>query len=307
MRNHKKELIAAVVLLGSISFCTIVFFTFDSFRHTVLRGYSSIFKSAVSDRVLADNGIVYSNLQYCKSNDPYQTLDIFLPQKGVTPYPLVIFIHGGGWRMGDKSNRELSYYGEDLLNTGIAIASVNYRLGPTYTYPFQDSDIACALEYLSLHAQDYRIQKARWGLFGDSAGAQLAAAAMANPRINSPLVAFVGFYGPYDLDLQIYRKPIADKDARDYTNNAHNSRSASPYYLPPAKHARYLLYHGIKDRIVPAEQSERFADKLRQQGIAVTYVPVHEAGHSFTPRTKPSSAEIKRQMVEFYKLNLTSR
>lgn len=304
MHNHKKELVAAVILLAIIASGFWLYLFVDPFRLSLLNIYNSFFKTAVSDRGLKEQGTIYSNLPYCQTEDPYQTLDLFLPESTNQPQPLVIFIHGGGWRTGDKSNRELSFYGETLLSSGFAIASINYRLATMYTYPFQDSDVACALNYLQANAQKYQYSATRWGLFGDSAGAQLAASALSNPKINQPFRAFVGFYGPYDLSLQVERKPYEDTDAIHYTNDSSNSRSASPYYMPPAKHARYRLYHGLKDRIVHPVQSERFANRLTQQGITATYIPVEDAGHFFSPRTKPSTNEINKQIVEFYTAEL---
>lgn len=305
MYKHKKEAIIASIILSILGITIILYFTVNAFRIIVQDAYHSIFKVVISDRVLKREGEVFSNLIYCQPGTTHQTLDLFLPDRTAAErVPLVVFLHGGGWRTGDKANREVSFYGESLLHSGIAVASINYRLAPQYTYPTQDKDVACALSYLHEHASHYQLGD-KWALFGDSAGAQLAANAMADPDINIHLVAFVGFYGPYDLSTQINRQPRKDSDAITYTNHARDQSIASPLYRSGKKTAQYFLYHGAKDRTVPISQSKAFYNKLLSDGIAAEFITVQGASHSFNSLSRPSSQEIRKiitaNMIELLK------
>lgn len=301
MRKHQKEFWIASWILGLIAVSFVLFQTVPSFRIAVFDMYSAIFKQIISDRVLKEESSVTSNVFYCSSRSPQQTLDLYTPpHTSGARLPLVVFIHGGGWKIGDKANHETTYYGEPLLRNGISIASINYRLSPDYTYPTQNNDVACALSYLRKNAERHHIATDRWGIFGDSAGAQLGALATVNPEINAPIRAFVGLYGPYDLQAQIDRQPRTDHDAWVYTNKAQSVELASPYYHRANTNVRYLLFHGTKDRVVSSIQSQNYARKLQNDGANVTYVAVQNAGHYFSPRTIPSSQKIRDQVTQFY-------
>ncbi len=270
----------------------------DSLRFMIDDAYHAVFKVLITDRVLSEQSVVHSNLPYCNTDNPRQTLDLYVPQvASKRPMPLLIFIHGGGWRAGDKSSELLSRYGQNILKSGIAIASLNYRLYPEATYPQPNQDIACALDYLAANAKQYDISKHAWALFGDSAGAQLGAYAMSDPSVNAPVRLFIGFYGPYDMVMQSNRKPLRDIDAWRYTNKGRDAALASPIARPVKKDAVYLLYHGDKDRIVHTVQSQNFADHLRSANAVVNYQVVKHADHYFSPRTQPSGESIRKSII----------
>ena len=121
---------------------------------------------------------VDSDIPYCAGQDK-QKFDLYTPINSLlnthtTPYPLVIYIHGGGWHKGDKRNSLLDYYGSSLTAAGFAVASVNYRLAPKYHYPTQNNDVACAIDTIAKLASSYDIDTNNVILFGDSAGGLLA-------------------------------------------------------------------------------------------------------------------------------------
>lgn len=261
--------------------------------------------TSIKSGAVDSNVALRSNIAYCGSNNPLQTLDLYLPQAGSTPYPLVVFVHGGGWRVGDKQNNIVSYYSKSLLDKGIAVASINYRLTPTARYPQQNQDVACALNFLVGHAEQYGYTTSAWGIVGDRAGAQLAAMALTDSTVKAPLKAFVGLYGPYDLSLQLARNPRPDSDARNYLNGA-DSKLASPLYQTHNLKVRYLLFHGQTDRIVPLKQMERYQKSLESAGASVTAVSVKHAGHYFDASSRPSREAIRTQITEFLQAQLGS-
>lgn len=297
--QHKNEALISGIILVSTVLLFAAFFAFDAVRFAVSDAYNSVFKVVITDRVLKEEAQVYSNIAYCNTDNPRQTLDLYVPRASkAVPQKLAIFIHGGGWRAGDKSNQEMTYYGEHFLKNDIAVASLNYRLYPEVTYPEPNDDIACAIRYLTQHSGEYGINNDKWTIFGDSAGAQLGAYAMSDPTINQSLHLFVGFYGPYDLPRQINRVGQRDRDAWNYTNRGKDARDASPHYREPRKGATYMLFHGTKDRIVSLPQSESYADKLKSDQINTIFTPVDRAGHYFSPRSDPSANQIKQKITD---------
>lgn len=304
--KHKQVALVAtgiVVLLFAGAF---LFYTNDSFRLKTYDAYNAIFKIVVADRVLSSDATILSNIAYCSTNSPRQTLDLYIPHSPrVSPTPLVVFIHGGGWRAGDKSSQLLAYYGESMLERGYAIASLNYRLYPEATYPGPNDDIACAINHLTSQRKEYSLSESGWVLFGDSAGAQLGAYAMGDNSINEPFSTFVGFYGPYDLSQQINRPSGRDNEAWNYTDKGKSARQASPMFRDVKPDATYLLFHGEKDRIVNLSQSQRYAEVIQRAGGDVVFTKVKNADHYFSPRSVPTSSQIKQTVESIIETNTT--
>ena len=108
------------------------------------------------------------------SDDPLQALDLWVPQ-GTRPAPLVLFVHGGGWSRGSKSNAVGRALPGHMLAQGYAFASIDYRLVPSATVEQQAADVAASLAYLLKRADDLGIDRSRVVLTGHSAGAHLVA------------------------------------------------------------------------------------------------------------------------------------
>jgi hypothetical protein len=116
-------------------------------------------------------GGCYTNVRYAERSDR-NVLDIALPN-GPTRPPLVVFIHGGAFFMGDKTDfeRERTH----LLTAGFAVASVNYRYSVQAIWPAQLDDLKSAFAFLRAHADDYGYDGQRMASFGPSAGGHLSA------------------------------------------------------------------------------------------------------------------------------------
>ena len=106
-------------------------------------------------------------------SDPLQALDLWVPQG--KPAPLVLFVHGGGWSRGSKSNAVGRALPGHLLAQGYAFASIDYRLVPAATVEQQAADVAASLAYLLGRADELGIDRSRVVLTGHSAGAHLVA------------------------------------------------------------------------------------------------------------------------------------
>lgn len=107
-------------------------------------------------------------------SDSLQSLDLWVPQ-GTGPAPLVLFVHGGGWKRGSKDNAMSRALPAHLLEQGYAFASIDYRLVPRHTVEEQARDVAAALAHLLKRAESLGIDRSRVVLTGHSAGAHLVA------------------------------------------------------------------------------------------------------------------------------------
>jgi acetyl esterase/lipase len=145
------------------------------------------------------------------------TIDIYHPPQATPPYPVVLWLHDGGWLTGD---RVLPTFVRPLLARGVAVASIDYRLtseGGRYgsepvTFPAQIQDVKGAVRWLRGHAEGFNLDPRRIGAWGSSAGGHLAAlagtsagvAALESPahgstHVSSRVQAVVDYYGPTDL------------------------------------------------------------------------------------------------------------
>lgn len=114
-----------------------------------------------------------------------QSLDLYLPD-GDRPrggWPLAIFIHGGGWRIGDKANYPHGAQKAGFFNgQGYAFASLNYRLSPAVIHPAHVEDVAAAIAWLADNAAAQGLDAGRFAVMGHSAGAHLAALVATDAR-----------------------------------------------------------------------------------------------------------------------------
>jgi acetyl esterase/lipase len=108
----------------------------------------------------------HANIPY--GSDPRQVLD-FWPAPGDGPRPLVVHIHGGGWRNGDKTQEAATV--TPFLERGISYAAINYRLTDTAILPAPVHDAARAIQFIRAQADSWNINKERLALTGGSAGA----------------------------------------------------------------------------------------------------------------------------------------
>lgn len=112
------------------------------------------------------------NLPYA-SDHARQQLDIYLPDAAFTPAPVVVWIHGGGWEVGDKIGA--IFTAPDLLPRGFAVVAINYRLSQHAIFPAQLHDAKAAIRWVRAHASAYGFDADRIAVWGTSAGGHVAA------------------------------------------------------------------------------------------------------------------------------------
>jgi acetyl esterase/lipase len=234
-------------------------------------------------------------------------LDVAVPA-GPGPYPLILCVHGGAWRVGDKS--KFTSLIEDLAHHDYVAASINYRFAPKYKFPAPLDDTKSALLYLKHHAQQYKIDPTKVGGSGESAGSHLlmlmAFSDDANknddPLTSTRLGAIANYYGPVDLSRWevaplaqfIWQKRFHEsmEDAMlDFlgikTKDDPKVKAASPITFINKNCPPVLTLHGTLDPIVPYRQAELLHEALRKAGVPEKLVPIENGLHgAWAPEAK---------------------
>jgi acetyl esterase/lipase len=119
-------------------------------------------------------------LTYASRGGQELLLDLYLPQNVRGRLPVIVFLHGGGWSGGTRTTGPdfKRFFAQD----GFAMASIEYRLTPSITFPANAEDVKTAIRWLRANAAVYGLDPERIGLWGTSAGGHLAAIAGATPR-----------------------------------------------------------------------------------------------------------------------------
>jgi acetyl esterase/lipase len=251
-----------------------------------------------------------NDVPYC-SADPAQKMDIYFPASG-GPWPAVVYVHGGSWMHGDKS--EAAMFASGLNSMGYLVVSLNYRLYPPATFPAMIEDVKCGIRALRANAAEYNLDPSRIGAMGSSAGGHLVAL-LGTTEQNSPwdvgeyldqssrVQAVVSLAGVMDLS-----QPFPNAGSNDIETmkrigfSETNMMEASPISHVPPDDAPFLLIHGDHDDLVPYQQSQLMYDKLVQAGVPAQLVIVKNGAHSFLeshgPLT-PSLMELNFSILEF--------
>ena len=265
---------------------------------------------------------VVRDLQFAAPDGRPLLADLHLPNLPAEPAPAIVWIHGGGWRSG---NRRL---GPDLSRffaaANFAMVAIDYRLSGRATFPAQIEDVKTAIRWVKSVASEYRIDAKRIGLWGASSGGHLAslAALTGDDRFtpadapwrehSSAVQAVVDGYGPIDFlqmdahrpapgtrsedpdSLLLPRLDMRSEDADSYESLLMGApiatcpqrvREASPLtYVHPGA-PPFLIMHGTSDTTVAPQQSELLFEALSRHGNDATLVLVESLGHGFFNRT----------------------
>ena len=244
------------------------------------------------------------------SLSPAQKLDIFWPPDGDGPFPVIMSIHGGAFRGGDKRDQQL----EPMLRgleRGYAVVSINYRMSGEATFPALVHDVKAAIRWVRANAKQLLFDPNRIAVWGGSAGGYLALMAgvaagipelddssLGNSEQPADVQAVVAWFPPTDfckMDEQLAASGLAPTPEGAH-NAAHSPeslilgrqiteipdvvRAANPEtYIRPGL-PPFFIQHGTHDRTVPYQQSLNFACKLAQvEPNKVTHELLLNAGH----------------------------
>ncbi|XUX00886.1 MAG: alpha/beta hydrolase [Dehalogenimonas sp.] len=245
-------------------------------------------------------------------------MDVYYPKAATGPVPAIIYVHGGGWVGGDKNEIPPGYTGE-LTSRGYLVASINYRLAPTYKFPAPIEDVKCAVRFLRAKATDYGIDPARIGAMGASAGGHLVSLLGVTTGVSqfegtggwldqsSKVRAVVDLYGPEDLKALFAGAPFFATAAIFGDSDSKTLDKYSPVSYVATGDPPFLIMQGGQDIVVPPAQSQGFYDRLIAAKVPATLVVVKNAGHSFAPAggaISPSLPEIYKMVADFFDANL---
>lgn len=221
-----------------------------------------------------------------------QRLDLYLPASGDGPFPLVVWIHGGGFSGGSKS-LDAAASARRMVDRGFAVASLEYRLSGEAKFPAAVLDLKAAVRHLRANAALYHVATARVGAWGSSAGGHLAAflgvtggvadfedASLGNAAQSSRIQAVVDWYGPSDLmqmdaDGAVQGCPRFGGTGHDDASSPEGlwlgakpssvsalTMRASPVSWVSADDPPFIVQHGGVDCTVPTNQGRRMRDAL---------------------------------------------
>lgn len=285
----------------------------------VLAGCSAPTSPAPSTSSTTSTGAAASKTDIDVVGDgiPEHRMDLHMPEHPTGPVPVVIWVHGGGWKVGDKADVmrtdevQMIATTKAMLEAGYAVAAPNYRLVPNTRFPEPMQDVSAAVRYLRNHAGELGLDPARFALMGDSAGAHLAAMTAMTPHDaelqgslgeegDPSVTAFVGYYGIYDLRTRTEDQQAACGRARPGGESSHGqligadpdsptgepvAAKASPVTHVTSASVPTLLISGRQDCTAPAAQAEGFAAALKKAGVEAHVVLIdkgHGDGQFFT-------------------------
>jgi len=236
----------------------------------------------------------YADLAY-GNKSRFEKLDLYLPLHGISPAPLVIWIHGGGLSVGDKRSMPQRHFGpapkptgrygpyqiqvpdvNALTNKGYAVVSLNYRLGFSMVFAAKPAiqDCKAAIRFLRTNAGKYRLDPDKFAVWGNSAGGYMAAMlgvtgdqltefddpSFTNADVSSAVQAVVVWYGAED------RMP--------------GEKLSITHYLSTAKVLpAFMIANGDADPVVSSIRAQRLQDALITAGAKSTLTILHGAGH----------------------------
>lgn len=260
--------------------------------------------------IVTKNSIVYGN-----GGKEKLMLDLALP-KGKGPFPLVVCIHGGGWRSGKR--QQLTLLTKMLARKGFAAATISYRLAPKHKFPAQIEDCKAAIRFLRANAKKYHFNPKRVGVVGFSAGAHLACLLGAADRKaglegnggngdqSSRVQAVVSFFGPTDFIKRTWNADVEKQYLIPFLGDTYEKATKKYIQASPLKYVSkddppFLFIHGDKDKLVGIYHSKIMAKKLKKVGVPARLEVVEGAGHGWLGLNLIRSLN---QTIEFFEEKL---
>ena len=229
--------------------------------------------------------ISYANLSQA------QKLDIYLPEEGDGPFPVIISIHGGAFMFGDKADGQVNPMLKGLTR-GYAVVSINYRMSGEALFPANINDVKAAIRWVKANAAVYKLSPTHIALWGGSAGGNLAVLAgtsagvkaledltLGNDSQSSSVRAVVDWFGPTNfllMDEQLKKtgngKPDHSKAnspeskvfGKKITEIPAKVKMANPETYITKDDPPFFIEHGTKDQIVPTQQSVMLYNTLKK-------------------------------------------
>jgi acetyl esterase/lipase len=271
------------------------------------------FSGAASERIIKD-------VEFAKIDKNRLALDLYLPQ-GVSNPPLVIWIHGGGWKGGNRGDCKIRW----MTNHGFAIASISYRLTDQAIFPAQIHDCKAAVRWLRANRKTYKYSTEKLAVSGSSAGGMLAALLGTSGGVSnlegmvgnnldqsSRVQAVIDFYGATDFVLRSKTQPSRANKPGSVVHRLLGGGADKKIELAKMASAAFhvspddppmLVFHGEKDKTVLPDQSKRIHDVYSATGLPITLVFIKKAGHG---GSEFHNADNRRTMINFLNRHIST-
>jgi acetyl esterase/lipase len=243
------------------------------------------------------------------TKSPAQKLDIYLPDEGEGPFPVILSIHGGAFKSGDKGDGQVIPMLEGIKR-GYAVVSINYRLSGEAIWPAQINDVKAAVRWVRANAKLYKLNPDKIASWGGSAGGHLASMvgtsgnikeledlSQGNADQSSRVQAVVDWFGPTDflkMDEHAKESKVANPQIHSVPESPESQligknlqdapdivKTANPETYISEDDPPFFIQHGLIDPLVPYPQSVNFAKKLEQAlgkgKVTIELIP--ETGH----------------------------
>jgi len=273
--------------------------------------WSGIEKLINPDPEIPEGIDVFSGIEYKNAGGRPLQLDIYRKDDLKEPAPLLVFIHGGAWKGGERS--DYLVYLVPFASRGYVTATVSYRLLSDTLYPACIEDIRDAVGWFFRNGDTYGYDTSRIALIGGSAGAHLATlAAYGWPGVDDSaggghhrVKAVVDIYGPVDLTTEYASTHplVTELIGRSYEEVPELYADASPVTYLDSNDPPTLILHGTSDRLVPVTQSENLKARLDSLGVPCTYYPLPLWPHTMDIVERVNDY-CRMKMEEFFVLHL---
>lgn len=225
-------------------------------------------------------------------------LDVYRRSDKPTNCPTLLYIHGGGWVIGNKDQQGLVTVNR-LAAAGWVCFNANYRLSPGATFPDHIIDVKRAIAWVKEHGKEYGANPDFLIITGGSAGAHLSSLATLTPNepvfqpgfesADTSISACIPYYGIYDFTDEngVWMHPgfqfLIERIVMKRTKADHEAdfQLASPLQQISSPPPPFFLLHGQKDTLAPPREARRFAAALREAGGTAVHAELPGAQHAF--------------------------
>ena len=229
--------------------------------------------------------------------------------------PAIVFVHGGGWVLGNRSGRQ--DWNRWLNQLGYEVFDIEYRMPPPVRWQDEIGDVKAAAGWVAAHAADYRVDPARISM-GHSAGGNLvmlAAYSMGDPELPpstdvAPVAirSVVNLYGPTEM-AALYRsspsRNFVQTSEKRYIGGTPEEfperyRALSPLYRVNAQTPPTITFHGTSDRIVPLDQATTLDQAFSKAGVAHETYLLPGNDHGFDTNWGGFATQIARAKIQAF-------
>lgn len=266
---------------------------------------------------------VEEKITYGRGGEVDLKLDLARPDAGEGPFPGLVFIHGGGWRGGNRQRyrREI----ENAAQQGYVAVTVTYRLTEAdksgkakYPFPAAVHDVKAAVRWLRANAEKYNVDPQRIGAIGGSAGGHLSlmlgvtdkSAGLegegGNAEASSRVQAVVNYFGPTEMTVLSETSRGAAPIVASFLGGSPKEkvdvyRAASPLTYVSKDDPPILTLHGEKDTLVPPDQAHRLDEAMKQAGASHETMILKGQPHGFRG---PANQQASEAMYRFFDKHL---